>query len=270
MSYKPQDFLVGVIDLFAVLLPGAILVGVALGVEPVRTFLYSDPDGILRPLPAGAPGWVAFVLAAYLAGHLLFLVGALLDSALYDPLRRMFVPPTNDKAFNAAKAAQAKLSIAKAGINPFQWARASLRLHAPAALAEVERFEADSKFFRGVVVALYALFLMFAASRAALLLAFTLPVGLLLLQVPPALRPGEEARDASRKAWSKVIVAFFLGVLLTMLLATALAGDWRGLFLLVLLGLCTWRYAERRWKSTRTAYQYAVILDAAGWKVAAK
>lgn len=42
----------------------------------------------------------------------------------------------------------------KANINAFQWAKARLTLEHPGALAAVQRFEADSKFFRSFVVVL--------------------------------------------------------------------------------------------------------------------
>ena len=42
----------------------------------------------------------------------------------------------------------------KANINAFQWAKARLTLEHPVALAAVQRFEADSKFFRSFVVVL--------------------------------------------------------------------------------------------------------------------
>ena len=39
-------------------------------------------------------------------------------------------------------------------INAFQWAKARLIIQCPSALLEVQRFEADSKFFRSLVVVL--------------------------------------------------------------------------------------------------------------------
>ena len=40
-------------------------------------------------------------------------------------------------------------------INAFQWAKARLTAECPLALSEVQRFEADSKFFRSFVVVLF-------------------------------------------------------------------------------------------------------------------
>ncbi len=42
-------------------------------------------------------------------------------------------------------------------INTFQWCKAKLRLEHSGAMATVERFEADSKFFRSLVVVLLCL-----------------------------------------------------------------------------------------------------------------
>src|ERR1051325_8019450 len=42
-------------------------------------------------------------------------------------------------------------------INAFQWCKTKLSLKHPRALATVERFEADSKFFRGLMIVVYLL-----------------------------------------------------------------------------------------------------------------
>ena len=261
MSYKPADLFVGVIDFFAVLLPGALVVAVALPVLPDA--FYGD-QGIVRPVQ-GAAAWIAFLFAAYLAGHLLFLVGALLDSSLYDPLRRTTVRASADKAFDVAKKLRNEaLGSDAEAINTFQWARASLRLRMPAAIAEVERYEADSKFFRGLAVALYVLLAIFSRPGPALALALSLPLVLVAAGVWDAarsVRSGNSEGKSSRGGGERWVAGLLAAVFLALLSVLAATRDWRGLFLLVLLGLCIWRYAERRWKSTRSAYYYAMILE---------
>jgi len=159
MDYKPSDFFVGVIDFFAVLLPGAIVVAIADRHTP--EFLVG-PGGILPRMEGDAERWIAFLFAAYLAGHLLFLIGASLDKAVYDPLRRLTVPANKDTLFERVKALkQRAIGGSDDELNPFQWARIGLRLAAPPALIEVERYEADSKFFRSLSVALYGSMLVF-------------------------------------------------------------------------------------------------------------
>src|SRR5689334_6604168 len=97
MEFKPADLFVGVIDLFAVLLPGAI----------VAALLYphiQDPlTDVIGPMYSPARQWVAFGLGAYLLGHILFLCGAVLDDHVYDPLRRFFIPKDKDELYPLVK-----------------------------------------------------------------------------------------------------------------------------------------------------------------------
>jgi hypothetical protein len=89
---EPSKFFIGVIDLFAVILPGAIVTFV------IKTILVAV--GTIRGSPAvsismyalhGDAGWVAFAVASYLLGHLIFSASSHLDS-LYDEIRARETP----------------------------------------------------------------------------------------------------------------------------------------------------------------------------------
>jgi hypothetical protein len=78
MSYKPADFFIGVMEFFAVLMPGALL-----------AFLWLDAgrglfEGPLPSLPGPGSRWIAFFVSSYILGHLLHHVGELLDTWVYD------------------------------------------------------------------------------------------------------------------------------------------------------------------------------------------
>ncbi|MBZ5491376.1 MAG: NUDIX domain-containing protein [Acidobacteriia bacterium] len=173
MGFEPQKFFIGVIDLFSVLLPGAVL-----------TFLLKGPLWRLLGYKPGSDEIVIFLVVSYLLGHFIFLIGsALLDDRIYDPVKgatfaeqvrrvakgeklsptwarllaKVFVksdsaPPVS----HAVKIKEYYLDRLKASlsINAFQWAKAQLTLDHPEALASVQRFEADSKFFRSLFVVL--------------------------------------------------------------------------------------------------------------------
>jgi ADP-ribose pyrophosphatase YjhB (NUDIX family) len=278
VDYKPSDVFVGVIDFFAVLLPGAIIVALA---APHLPPFVLGPDGIV-PNPTGSERWVAFIVAAYAAGHILFFVGSALDSTLYDPLRRWAIRPEKDLAF--MEASKIKDSFLPAFndkvVNVFQWSKARLRLTAPEALMEVERFEADSKFFRGLLVALYVLLLLFIVGDsqgasclagetvgcvrvAALPFALALPVVLLTegldrrrFEKLHADTPNPPSRKLEERSFLRLLLILSVSV---GLLVTA-TRNWRVVVLFILLHVCLWRYAERRWKTTKTAYQYIVVL----------
>lgn len=157
MKFEPQKFYIGVIDFFSIILPGGILAYYLYGL------FESDVFGPLLPrFEGGATGWVIFLLAAYLFGHIVFLIGSLLDDTVYDPLRKIIWTKRRDKAFPKALALKHKYVGDKDEengevVNVFQWAKAVLVLEHPAGIVEVARLEADSKFFRSLVIVLAVL-----------------------------------------------------------------------------------------------------------------
>lgn len=133
----------------------------------------------------GAQGWAAFLFASYLFGHRVFLLGSWLDGA-YDWFRdrtlnwqirqlarreqmlswpiRLIISLVFKRERNLAvdrtiRIKQQALGLlqAKDAINTFQWSKALLNVESPASLAVVQRFEADSKFFRCFTVVLLIL-----------------------------------------------------------------------------------------------------------------
>lgn len=180
MSFEPQKFFIGLMDFFSILLPGALL-----------TFLLKDEVRKTGWVSEGlshvndAKGWVAFLVASYLLGHFAFLIGSWLDE-LYDWLRRrtlntqikrlvlrgkpipwgirwlvwLIFKRERDLAVDrVGKIKEKSLSPlqAKKTINNFQWSKALLTVESPDSLSVVQRFEADSKFFRCFVIVLLVL-----------------------------------------------------------------------------------------------------------------
>jgi hypothetical protein len=147
---KPGDFYVGIITFFAILLPGSAGVGVLVPMVDPKA------SGRLFALPSGGLGeWIAFLLAAYFLGHLIFLAGSYIDW-IYNALRERFHPYTNESAYRCATAIRDHL-ISEGehqALNTFQWARAVLMALFPEAAADVQALEADSKFFRSLLVVL--------------------------------------------------------------------------------------------------------------------
>jgi 8-oxo-dGTP pyrophosphatase MutT (NUDIX family) len=229
MDFEPQKFFIGVIDLFSVLLPGALL-----------TFLLMDSAGpfflgaSFNRL-AGTAGWLAFLFSSYLLGHFIFLIGAaFLDDRVYRPIRdatttkeirrlakggtlsgpiaRFIAKNTIKKATDDALDRAIKIKkhyvdpvSPDDAINTFQWCKARLMLEPfSEAMALVERHEADSKFFRSFTVVIVVLMFL------------SLVVG-------------------------KVLVA---------------------LVSIVFLGFALWRYIDQRLKSVDAAYWYVISLEA--------
>ena len=166
---KPADLHVGVMELFSILLPGAALVALLVG-----SGLVTDLVALL-PLGQTAAQYAAFLLAAYAAGHILFLVGTLLDEALYMRVRQRFWPDRDGDAYHQAGLLRRAAigGTATLPMNTFSWAKSYLMLHWPAAAADVQRYEADSKFFRSLVPLLAVAAVILLMRNEALLAAVT-------------------------------------------------------------------------------------------------
>jgi hypothetical protein len=161
-------------DFFSIFLPGAVL----------TYLLQADLGPMLLPKTysslQGTQAGLVFLFASYLLGHFLFLVASLLDEYAYDPIRkatdgeqitrllsgrrlsprllrwlaRVCFKTRPDAAVNRVvqiKESYLKRIQAPGAVNAFQWSKAQLALDHPEALATVNRFEADSKFFRSFV-----------------------------------------------------------------------------------------------------------------------
>ena len=190
MNFEPQKFFIGLVDFFSVLMPGALLV--YLGQEWAAKFLLGQPCFFLDE----SEKWLVFLFASYLLGHFVFLLGARLDEILYDPLRKLtywgqvrrladgeglayswlrklaeskcVFGKNADAAVMQAeriKARTLQALSAENAINAFQWCKAGLSKDHAEGLMAVQRFEADSKFFRSFIVVLFGLAMIFTFHR---------------------------------------------------------------------------------------------------------
>jgi hypothetical protein len=145
---KPGDFFVGILDFFAILVPGAIATAI---LQPRFGHLVIGP--LVAPPISEAGLWVAFLVFAYFIGHLIFLLGSYVDG-LYNLLRQRLNPYDNESAYQCATRLRDALIDADehGALNTFQWSRAVLMAACPAAADDVHRLEADSKFFRSLLI----------------------------------------------------------------------------------------------------------------------
>lgn len=181
MNFEPQKFFIGLMDFFTILLPGAFLTYL-LKDQAVEFFLGSPKLQLNN-----TEGGLVFLFSSYLLGHFIFLLGTWLDE-LYDIFRKytlntrirylawtgklspqskllrcllwMAFKGERNQAVEAAKRIKGNyLNSLQAGsvVNTFQWAKLRLAEQQPAALSTVQRFEADSKFFRSLVVVFFLL-----------------------------------------------------------------------------------------------------------------
>jgi mannose-6-phosphate isomerase-like protein (cupin superfamily) len=179
MSYKPSDFFIGVIDFFAVLLPGVLLTffmqahwyEIFFGDEKMFPALHTDIEKSL-----------GFIVLSYILGNIVFLISSvLLNSFVYERfLRTPFFKTNADLLYHTATEIkekylhssllinnllmQDKLSedekkqlaskTKKEVVNTFKWIQHFMLLKQPEALILIKKTEADSKFFRCLVIVL--------------------------------------------------------------------------------------------------------------------
>jgi len=171
MEYKPN---VGLVDFFAVLLPGALLAFLLKG----RTDCVFDGEILPKINFPSTEGWVAFVFAAYLLGQFTYLVGATFMDWLYDHTYMLYMKWWKGDALWTE--ATERIADKKRGMaDKLKWIRAYVRLSSPDAAIEIERFEATSKFFRSlfIVLLVYAGYFVHPWHRHA----FAATLGLLVL-----------------------------------------------------------------------------------------
>jgi hypothetical protein len=160
MPYKPGDFVLGIIDVVGIIMPGAVLIFLHYGT--LQRLL-----GIPEPTDQNAR-WIGFFVVAYVFGQLLH--GAAFPmNRVADNLRHI------DDAFFAATQANITLpeGLKHTRSNFFYHAVGYLRVTSSPALWEVEREMADSKLFRGlaIVFTLHFLFVLIAGPRRILVIA---------------------------------------------------------------------------------------------------
>lgn len=232
---KASDLYIGVVDLFAVILPGALFCGLGWKVlhdwNEGREFLerVSPPEFI--------PKWVVFLVASYIAGHFLFALGAWIMDPLYDGYyKRHFefnvkkeLPSMRRRADRLLHEVLGRELYSEAD-NRLTWSQAMLTFGGAAAKGMLDRMEADSKFFRSLaVVLMLAQFCLLSprtgwitpvewwtlagSALVVLLLAWLLPeklgpkqsfdrrVKLRLLNAPPKPKPAGDAWP-SRLSWT--------------------------------------------------------------------
>jgi hypothetical protein len=152
---KPGDFFLGVLDFFAILLPGSLATWLAIQYIPASslgaalTFDFMGAGAKPDTFVAGA----AFVLSSYLLGHFVFMAGSRLDQP-YDRWRKRAHPFALDKTYKAADDLKKTLTPNLYGgeLTTLKWARAFIQVKSAEARIEIDRLEAEQKFFRSLVV----------------------------------------------------------------------------------------------------------------------
>lgn len=156
MDYKPGDFFIGVIDLFGILVPGAVFLflrgswlGNALG-------LHVDPHEKWF--------WAIFLLGAYLLGHFFLGLGVPFNrlgkvltfgsDAYYNYVKDKITLPSETQRNHRVHSIWRRLfrPLEDKRAAAFYQAYAFVRLKSSPAVAEIERQMADYKLFRSLML----------------------------------------------------------------------------------------------------------------------
>jgi len=295
---KPAEFFIGLVDLFSILLPGGIatvgLYGLYLSARPGPDF------GILqRGFPEGSywPFWLALAVASYLLGHFIFLLGSVSLDNLYDAIYRRRKRESDAIQNRARTLLSTVMGLQRDEVDSaLQWATTFGRMRVPSAMVEVDRLEADSKFFRSLSVLLVladaAATFHVASSMLRRMLVLALPLLAFLMTImmgrwrdrearirklayrlyEKRVQSGEAAADGASEDWSSATGRIELTERITAaILIFAVCGQvvlgivWtpgpKALLHLVagaLLFLSVWRFMERRIKRTVLTYRLFV------------
>lgn len=151
---KPGDFFLGVLDFFAVLIPGSLATWLVTRYIPASTL----NAALMLPGETGStPYWLvapaAYAVSSYVLGHFVFMTGSKLDSS-YDRWRRRVHSFERDRTFRAANDLRKTVTPKMVGgeLSTLKWARAYIQVKSAGARVEIDRLEAEQKFFRSLVV----------------------------------------------------------------------------------------------------------------------
>lgn len=151
MDVKPDDFFIGITELFAIILPGVVMLVViyCLGERRYSNRIMAIPNDVHRLL--------AILVAAYVVGHFMSGVAAQLNN-LY---KKAYRPYTAAKDYNAVVDKDLVQYLGSAyvhtggnGDKAQQWARSVLLVSNHEASEDIAQTEADAKFFRSLVFVL--------------------------------------------------------------------------------------------------------------------
>jgi hypothetical protein len=154
---KPGDFLLGVFDFFAILLPGSLATWLLVQYVPTGELARALSFGLGNGRPEAVVLAAAFLFSSYMLGHFVFMAGSRLDRT-YDRWRTRTKSLGRDRTYKAARALQERLAKDLVGgeFTTLKWARAYVQVENAPARVEIDRLEAESKFFRSLVVVLVA------------------------------------------------------------------------------------------------------------------
>jgi hypothetical protein len=152
-----DSFKTYLLDILSIILPGALLLAVLTLVESVKhIFAYIFPSKNSEALNVAI-----FLGLAYMLGHFIFLIGSLLDDLIYEKVTKVYWTNQQITAY-AIQLKEEKTGIVdKDTLNAFKWSCAWLLANQQSMYSVVERYIAESKFFRSNIIVLLIAIIVF-------------------------------------------------------------------------------------------------------------
>lgn len=157
MKYGISDFFSSVIYIFVIFLPGGVM---------TYTLLYGIPilkDTLLVFLNnSGEMKWFILVTSSFVLGHITSLIGSIIEDQYYALIPEDKLNPKIDKDIlkKAEEIVKDKLKIKSVKKKHVRhWAKLILKENKSPAYSDIERKDADRRFFRNFTVNLLLLFI---------------------------------------------------------------------------------------------------------------
>ncbi|MBX3256998.1 MAG: hypothetical protein KF862_22870 [Chitinophagaceae bacterium] len=168
-----ENFKAYFLDIMTILMPGAFLVATLLNIESIKV-LFCHFFGPLKT------DWVkaaVYLGTSYVAGHIIYMFASMLDDIVYEKVHPVFWKDKSLTAYIIKKKEEITGISSRKVINAFKWSCAWLLKNQPALYGSVERYFAESKFFRSLSVVFFlSFFLLLKTSLDFWIIAITLPM----------------------------------------------------------------------------------------------
>jgi len=297
---KPSDLFISVVGFFAVLVPGAVVaffaaVGPAVRNASLEHVSQTYGSRLIAAVsdPAGLSGSLALLLVAYVAGQVLYAVGSWILDPIYEMTYKLWKLRSKSDPASVITPIRRRLSPDFPS-GDYPWARAYLWVTNQTAADQIERLDADSKFFRSLVIvvlvapvelkgldhwqgAFWAISASVAIAGAAVFaITRRKSSGTRAGQHPAEARPLDEPsndkkwRDTAKEAWSRgwLLAIGVLGLITSSILVaepdrpTSSGAMLTAVTIVVILVAFLLRFNQQRWQRNETAYEVVSLLDA--------
>lgn len=198
---KPQNFFIGIIDFFAIILPGGVgslILYYQLNTKISHTLFTSESHYL-----------IAFLFSSYFLGHIIFMLSSYLD-IIADKLILSTKIPSNELAYRKAKEIKYSFlpEVSELELNTYKWSTSLLTTHFPEAMIEIDRVISDSKFFRSFILIIPCIVVVFLSNNE-----FTFALCTAIILIPCILRYYDRRIESNTRAYQYVIMLHGFGKL---------------------------------------------------------